>query len=99
MADEIAPIPGWDRQKRYKDGEPHGWIQWKGTDVCIDLRCICGVLGHLDTDFMYNVKCKNCGRVYMVSGYVELVEWNKEELANPKNYHNTTTKVFKDNDD
>lgn len=40
------------------------FIQWKGTDVCLDFTCACGATGHLDTDFAYYVKCPTCGAVY-----------------------------------
>jgi len=53
---------------------PHCWIQWKGTDVCMDVHCNCGVIGHIDGEFAYHVKCPNCGRVYAVDGHVELIE-------------------------
>ena len=32
----------WGLQEMYKD-KPHGWIQWKGTGVCMDVHCKCGV--------------------------------------------------------
>lgn len=51
----------------------HGWIQWKGTDVCMDIRCDCGELHHVDADFAYNLVLP-CGRVVMVSQHVRLVE-------------------------
>jgi hypothetical protein len=53
--------------------DPKGWIQWKGTDSCIDLYCKCGFHGHLDTDFMYHVKCPECGQVYECSGFIKLI--------------------------
>lgn len=53
---------------------PHGWIQWKGTDVCMDIRCLCGELGHVDAEFAYAVRCKACGRIYEVNGHVKLHE-------------------------
>lgn len=31
----------WEIQERYAD-QPHGWIQWKGTNVCLDYHCVCG---------------------------------------------------------
>jgi hypothetical protein len=31
----------------------HGWIQWKGTDVCMDIHCECGTLSHIDGEFAY----------------------------------------------
>ena len=57
-----------------KDNDPYGWIQWKGTDVCMDVHCVCGNSGHIDADFAYYVKCPVCGRYYEVSGYVKLYE-------------------------
>lgn len=53
--------------------KPHGWIQWKGTDVCMDLHCTCGVHGHIDAGFAYYVKCTGCGQVYLVSAHVALL--------------------------
>lgn len=40
------------------------YIQWKGTDVCIDFHCPCGMHHHFDGDFMYAVKCMDCGTVF-----------------------------------
>lgn len=58
---------------------PHGWIQWKGTDVCMDVRCTCGAQMHVDGEFVYYIGCKLCGRTYAVGAYVKLVE-----LTDPK---------------
>ena len=74
----------WDRQEAHPARKavaagPHGWVQWKGTDVCMDLHCICGAHGHVDADFVYTVKCHHCGRVYDVAGDVLLVEVPPEE--------------------
>lgn len=34
------------------------FIQWKGTDVCMDWYCPnCGKHNHEDRDFMYEVQC------------------------------------------
>ena len=67
----------WDIQETYK-GQPHGWIQWKGTDVCMDIHCKCGSLNHIDADFAYFVKCPNCGTVYMCNGHIEFIELEEE---------------------
>lgn len=67
----------WIIQEQYKD-HPHGWIQWKGTDVCMDLRCKCGETTHVDADFMYHVKCPLCGTVYFCNGHIELIELEVE---------------------
>lgn len=72
--------PGWERQNTaFIEGKPHGWIQWKGTDVCMDVHCQCGELGHIDADFAYYVGCKACGRVYMTNGHIELVLLDDDE--------------------
>jgi hypothetical protein len=67
----------WNMQEMYED-LPHGWIQWKGTDVCMDIHCSCGEFSHIDASFAYHVKCPYCGKVYMVNGHVELIELQEE---------------------
>lgn len=69
----------WDRQTLPKEGSPHGWIQWKGTDVCMDVHCVCGFHSHIDTDFCYWVKCPACEAVYFCNGHIELVPATEEE--------------------
>lgn len=64
-------------QEQYK-GMPHGLVQWKGTDVCMDIYCKCGNSSHIDADFAYHVKCPKCGTVYMCNGHIELIELEQE---------------------
>jgi len=59
-------------------GIPHGWVQWKGTDACVDLHCECGAHGHIDAEFFYHYECLSCGRKYALSGYVRLIELSHE---------------------
>ena len=61
----------WRKFQPDTDNTPHGWIQWKGTGVCLDFYCKCGAHGHLDAEFCYFVKCGKCGQVYEMSGHVE----------------------------
>jgi hypothetical protein len=56
------------------DGKPHGWIQWKGTDVCIDLYCECGEHCHYDGDFLYFFICPQCDRLWEVGTHVPIYE-------------------------
>lgn len=70
----------WIVQEKY-DGLSHGWVQWKGTNVCMDFFCKCGCHSHVDADFAYHVKCPRCGTVYACNGHVELIELENE----PKN--------------
>lgn len=67
----------WDIQD-IKSNEPHGWIQWKGTDVCMDMYCKCGCHSHIDADFSYHVKCPECGTVYFCNGHIEFIELKEE---------------------
>lgn len=63
----------WAVQEQY-EGVPHGWVQWKGTDVCMDVWCKCGAHHHIDAAFAYHVKCATCGTVYCCNGHIELIE-------------------------
>jgi hypothetical protein len=63
----------WGMQDQ-KQGDPHGWIQWKGTSVYMGLYCKCGHLSHIDGYFAYEVKCPKCGAVYFCNGHIELIE-------------------------
>lgn len=53
----------------YDDAHPDNvcnvFIQWKGTDACIDFTCECGEGGHYDGYFCYRVKCGACGREWV----------------------------------
>lgn len=44
--------------------EARMFIQWKGTDVCLDFYCPCGAHCHLDSDFAYFVQCPHCESVF-----------------------------------
>lgn len=57
-----------------------GWIQWKGTDVCIDLHCVCGHHGHFDGDFFYFFECPSCHRKYAVGQNINLIPLNEGHI-------------------
>lgn len=59
------------RNNPIADG-PHGWIQWKGTDICMDINLPC-CDGHIDGDFAYFVKCL-CGKYWALDGHVKMIE-------------------------
>jgi len=63
----------------YKGKPRDVFIQWKGTDVCMDWVCDCGELNHEDRDFCYEVQCPKCLKVFAVG-------------SNPKLYLIDTTK-------
>lgn len=49
-------LTGWE--------EPSAYIQWKGTEVCMDFHCLCGAFCHLDAEFAYVVQCPHCKRMW-----------------------------------
>lgn len=63
-----------------KDG-PHGWIQWKGTDVCIDIHCPCGEHSHYDGDFAYAIQCPHCEKIYALGQCVPLIPLTEDQAA------------------
>lgn len=64
----------WLQEQEGPTPPSHGNIQWKGTDVCIDMRCVCGYQGHLDESFAYYYKCHGCDRLFALSTQVKLIE-------------------------
>lgn len=66
---------------RPPSSEAHGWLQWKGTDVCMDFHCKCGHQTHLDCDFTYYIECGKCHRVYWPNAYVWMTELTADEAA------------------
>lgn len=63
-----APAEGAERE-----AIPFGWIQWKGTDVCMDVHCACGAFLHIDASFAYYIRCPHCDQLYRCGEFVQLV--------------------------
>lgn len=60
MRGTFDPFPGTDAKM---------FIQWKGTDVCVDFHCPCqpdeiAYSAHFDGYFAHFVLCPGCGSVY-----------------------------------
>lgn len=70
----------------YKEApsEPHAFLQWKDTNACLDVACVCGERGHVDGDSLYYIKCAACGRVFEVAPYVLLHEIPDGGSVRPK---------------
>jgi len=57
------------------------FIQWKGTDVCMDLTCLgCGERLHVHGDFAYYVRCHVCDQLHCFVGY-RASDANPEDVA------------------
>jgi len=63
---------------------PEAFIQWKGTDVCMDIQCSCGHREHIDAEFVYRLQCSDCGKVFAVQSRIHLLEVPDEHLATAK---------------
>lgn len=65
----------------FPDTDATMFIQWKGTDVCLDFTCPCGADGHFDGDFPYFLRCPSCGSVYEMGTQVKARLLAPEEHA------------------
>jgi len=61
--------------------KPDIFLQWKGTDVCLDFNCVCGHHSHIDDYFCYYIRCPNCNRVYELSPQIDSRELSQEEIG------------------
>ena len=64
----------------YQEG-PYAFLQWKGTDVCMDFHCDCGAHCHFDGDFAYNVRCPHCGSGWEMPCFVFPRKTDKADTA------------------
>ena len=49
------------------------YIQWKGTEVCMDMDCpACEGNFHLDGEFCYYIQCPGCGVWLSMNGRADL---------------------------
>ena len=56
------------------------FIQWKGTDVCLDFHCYkCNTFAHFDGDFAYYLVCPICGQHYAMPSVVALKAVDKPD--------------------
>ena len=69
----IAVMELVEYEDHCKDERPSTFIQWKGTDVCLDFYCECGVQSHLDADFAYTIACPACKAEYEMPSNIILL--------------------------
>jgi len=68
----------WMKEREIVHEGTSGWIQWKGTDVCMDIHCECGTHSHVDEEFFYYFQCDNCKKIYSVCPNIQFIELDKE---------------------
>ena len=71
------PVGAWERPRDPDDG--YGKIQWKGTEICMDVTLPCGCCPHIDGGFAYFIRC-DCGHVYQTGTYVAFRKVTPAEL-------------------
>lgn len=67
-----------------KFANPSGFIQYKGTYLCMDLNCICGELSHIDGDFISAVQCPFCDKVYLLPIFIKLIPLSDSQILSVK---------------
>ena len=60
MSDPVAETTDQNPWGCDEQPDPHAFVQWKGTDVCMDFHCDCGAHCHFDGYFAYVVECPHC---------------------------------------
>ena len=70
MSDKIPFDHGFIRSDSAEKRSPHAFVQWKGTDVCMDFYCDCGAHCHFDGNFAYAVKCPHCQTIWEMPCFV-----------------------------
>lgn len=66
-------LQNFEEEQKKREGQPYGWLQFKGINICMDVHCTCGELVHVDGEFCYNVQCGECGARYELSGFIDLI--------------------------
>lgn len=59
-------------RKKKKPNQSPAFIQWKGTDVCLDFWCKCGAHNHYDGYFAYRIVCGQCKTKYELNPNIEV---------------------------
>lgn len=75
--------------------KPYTFLQWKGTDVCMDFNCKCGANCHFDGHFAYSVKCPHCKTVWEMPCYL----FPREASEKTSEYDRTNPKELEPDED
>lgn len=70
--------------------DPYVFVQWKGTDVCMDFYCECGAHCHFDGYFAYIVQCPHCSTKWEMPAFVKPRKVNEKTYDHTRNILNRT---------
>jgi hypothetical protein len=71
----------WATAGHDKKPNPQAFVQWKGTDACIDLHCECGFHSHYDGDFAYGLQCPSCQAVWIMPHTFGLIRGELDDVV------------------
>lgn len=54
--------------------DAHGSMQWKGSDIYLDLHCDCGHTSNIKGDAVFFVKCPACNTIFELNGFIQLIK-------------------------
>lgn len=98
----IDPL-GTDISKQYNtyedDSQGWGWIQWKGTQACMDVHCKCGAHMHIDAGFAYYIECPYCNTVYSCDPNIHFVELTETQAVEARKLTGAIVTPDKEDDD
>lgn len=64
----------------------NNFIQWKGTDICMDFYCECGHQNHYDGYFAYHVICAKCRQIYKLATSIKMEKVDSAESPMESKY-------------
>jgi hypothetical protein len=59
------------------------FVQWKGTDLCMDFTCDCGGGGHFCGAFAYVIQCPSCKSYYEMPTDLPLKKLERTPIGIP----------------
>ena len=70
-----------DLYEKFPNSDGRMFLQWKGSEVCIDFQCKCGGHWHFDGWFASPATCPLCYRKYDLGTQVKMVCINDDKLG------------------
>lgn len=74
MTDKKSPYEYQREVDPHPEDGTHTFLQWQGTNVCMDFYCKCGDTMHFDNYSLFFVQCSACKTKYIMSTYVRAIE-------------------------
>jgi len=81
---------------RFPGSDASVFIQWKGTDLCMDFHCECGYHSHIHGMFGYTIECVGCEALYEMGTQVRARRMSDEEA---KRWRDRDLAILRDGDE